>query len=192
MDVFLGTILAFGFNFNPRGWQLCYGQLVPISQYNALFALLGTTYGGNGTSTFALPDLRGRSLVGQGQGPGLSGINIGEISGTETITLLANNMPIHGHPLVAANSPIAVAVSAISLKPISNDPDGGNNNFAAGGTTPNIYSEPGGTSNAVGGVTATISGATGVAGGSQPFGSRNPYLGINFCIAMEGIFPSRN
>ena len=184
MDVFLGTILAFGFNFNPRGWQLCYGQLVPISQYNALFALLGTTYGGNGTSTFGLPDLRGRSLVGQGQGNGLTNIVMGQISGTETITLTANNMPIHGHPLTAGTSPIAVAVNAISLKPISNDPDGGN--------TPNIYSEPGGTTNAVGGVTATISGATGVAGGSQPFGSRNPYLGINFCIAMEGIFPSRN
>jgi microcystin-dependent protein len=192
MDVFLGTILAFGFNFNPRGWQLCYGQLVPISQYNALFALLGTNYGGNGTSTFGLPDLRGRSLVGQGQGPGLSNIVIGELSGNENITLTANNMPIHGHPLAAANSPITVAVNAISLKPITNDPDNGNNYFAAGGTTPNIYSETGGTDNAVGGVTAKISGATGVAGGSQPFGLRNPYLGINYCIAMEGIFPSRN
>lgn len=192
MDVFLGTILAFGFNFNPRGWQLCYGQLVPIAQYNALFALLGTTYGGNGTTTFALPDLRGRTMIGQGQGPGLSNIFLGEISGTENTTLLATNMPIHGHPLAAATSPITVAVNATSAKPISNDPDGGNNTFAAGGTTPNIYSETGGTNNAVGGVTATISGATGVAGGSQPFSIRNPYLGINYCIAMEGIFPSRN
>lgn len=192
MDAFLGTILAFGFNFNPRGWAFCSGQLLGISQNSALFSLLGTTYGGNGVSTFALPDLRGRSLVGMGQGPGLTNVVQGEIAGNESITLTANNMPIHGHPLAAANSPITVAVNAISLKPISNDPDSGNNNFAAGGNTPNIYSEAGGTNNAVGGVTATISGATGVAGGSQPFGLRNPYLGINYCIALEGIFPSRN
>jgi microcystin-dependent protein len=192
IEIYLGTILSFGFNFNPRGWQFCYGQLVPISQNSALFSLLGTTFGGNGTTTFGLPDLRGRSLVGQGQGPGLSSIVMGEISGVENTTLLSTNMPMHAHPLVAGQATISVAINAISDKSISNDPDNGNNSFAAAGNTPNIYSEPGGTVNAVGGVTATIGGSTGIAGGSQPFSIRNPYLGINYCIAMEGIFPSRN
>ncbi|MDW8850806.1 tail fiber protein [Flavobacterium sp. MMLR14_040] len=191
METFLGTILAFGFNFAPRGWQLCSGQLLSIAQNNALFALLGTTYGGNGQTTFALPDLRGRSLVGMGQGPGLTNITQGEISGTESTTLLITNMPMHAHALVAGQALVNTVANALADGTIGNDPDNGNNSFAAGGNTPSIYSESG-TATKIGGITTTISGTTGIAGGSQPFGIRNPYLGINYSIAIEGIFPSRN
>lgn len=192
MEQYLGTILAFGFNFAPRGWALCWGQTLGIAQNTALFSLLGTTYGGNGQTTFALPDLRGRSLVGMGQGLGLTNVVQGEIAGNENITLTINNVPMHGHPLASPAAVITTLVNAISDKSISNDPDGGNNSFAAGGNTPNIYSEPGGTANKVGGITSTIAGTTGIAGGNQPFGIRNPYLGINYSIALEGIFPTRN
>jgi microcystin-dependent protein len=194
METFLGTILAFGFNFNPRGWLLCYGQLISISQNSALFSLLGTTYGGDGVTTFALPDLRGRSLIGQGQGPGLSNIIMGQISGTENTSLLITNMPSHSHPLTSGQGEanVTTVANALSGGTITNETDGGNNSFAAGSAVPNIYSEPGGTNNAIGGITSTISGITGVAGGNQPFSIRNPYLGINYCIAAEGIFPSRN
>ena len=192
METFLGTILAFGFNFAPRGWLLCYGQLLSIAQNSALFSLLGTTYGGDGVNTFALPDLRGRSLVGQGQGPGLSTINIGQISGTENTSLLITNMPSHTHALVAGQANVSTVANALSGGTITNETDSGNNSFAAGSAVPNIYSEPGGTNNLIGGIASTISGITGVAGGNQPFSIRNPYLGINYSIATEGIFPSRN
>jgi microcystin-dependent protein len=192
METFMGTILAFAFNYAPRGWQTCSGQLLSISQNSALFALLGTTYGGNGQSTFALPDLRGRSLVGMGQGPGLSNITQGEISGTETTTLLVTNMPMHNHILVPAQVTATTAATALSGGTITNETDGGNNSFATGGAVPSIYSEPGGTANAIGGISTTISGSTSIAGGSQPFSLRNPFMGINYCICIEGIFPSRN
>jgi microcystin-dependent protein len=191
METFLGTILAFGFNFAPRGWQLCNGQLLSIAQNSALFSLLGTTYGGNGQTTFALPDLRGRSLVGMGQGPGLTPIVQGEVSGLENTTLLITNVPMHAHPLVAGQAIVTTVVNALADGPIGNDPDNGNNSFAASGNTPSIYSESG-TPTKIGGITTTISGTTGIAGGSQPFPIRNPYLGINYSIALEGIFPSRN
>jgi len=150
MIPFIGSIMMFGFNFPPNGWALCQGQLLSIQQNTALFSLLGTTYGGNGTTTFALPDLRGRSPIGRGQGPGLSDISQGEVSGTENVTLLTTNM---------------IAGQA--------------NNFFAAANTAN---------GSMGGVTATLA----PAGNNQPFGSRNPYLGLNFSIALEGIFPSRN
>lgn len=192
METFLGTILAFGFNFAPRGWQLCYGQLLSISQNSALFSLLGTTYGGDGQTTFALPDLRGRSLVGMGEGPGLGNITQGQRSGVENTTLLITNMPMHAHTLVAGQANVVTLANALSGGTITNETDGGNNSFAAAGDVPNIYSEPGGTANKIGGITSTISGTTGIAGGNQPFNIRNPYLGINYSIAVEGIFPSRN
>ncbi|MBF4465044.1 phage tail protein [Flavobacterium sp. LC2016-12] len=191
-ETYLGTILAFGFSFTPRGFQPCLGQLMSISQNSALFSLLGTTFGGDGQSTFGLPDLRGRTLIGQGQGIGLSTIVPGEMSGTENTSLLITNMPAHTHALVPGQATITTVLNAISGTTITNDPDSGNNSFGASGNTPNIYSEPGGTSNGVGGITSAIGGTTGIAGGSQPFSIRNPYLGINYCIAVSGIFPSRN
>jgi microcystin-dependent protein len=192
METFLGTILSFGFNFAPRGWLLCYGQLLSIAQNSALFSLLGTTFGGDGVTTFALPDLRGRSMVGQGQGIGLTNINMGQISGTENTTLLITNMPSHSHALVNGTAIVTTVAASLSGGTITNECDNGTNCFATSGDVPNIYSEPGGTANKIGGITTTISGVTGVTGGNQPFGIRNPYLGINYSIATSGIFPSRN
>ena len=188
--------MAFGFTFNPRGWQTCSGQLISIAQNSALFSLLGTTYGGNGQTTFALPDLRGRSMIGAGNGPGLSPIVWGEVGGTETTTLTINNMPQHNHQLVpgaaAGQVNLVTSANAYSNGTNSNETDNGTNFLGAAGATPAIYSEPTGTQVKVGGITSTISGSTALAGGSQAFSIRDPYLGINYCIAMEGIFPSRN
>jgi microcystin-dependent protein len=170
MDPFLGQIQAFGFNFAPRGWAFCNGQLLPISQNQALFALLGTTYGGNGTTTFALPDLRGRSIVHFGQGPGLSPLSQGQVWGQDRVTLLPTNMPAHNHP-------VSVAVNTASGE------ESASTNYIASHAL--AFSEvPAGS--------AVLKGVTSVsAGGGQPFSNRNPYLGIYVCIALQGIFPSR-
>jgi microcystin-dependent protein len=196
MEEYLGTVKAFAFNFAPRGWAFCQGQLISISQNTALFSLLGTTYGGNGQSTFALPDLRGRTIVHPGTGPGLSPVELGEVSGTENVTLTLNNLPAHVHPLVAGTGAGQVSVStvinALNGGTISNECDNGGNSFSTGGATANMYSEPGGTPSAIGGITTTISGSTSPVGNNQAFAIRNPYLGINMCICMEGVFPSRN
>ncbi len=176
MDVLMGLIAAFGFNFTPRGWASCSGQLVSISQNSAMFALLGTMYGGDGQTTFGLPDLRGRTLVGMGSGPGLAPVQQGQIAGSQSITILATNMPQHNHTLGAATILVA------------NTPaDGGvPAGFLANTGATKIYGE------ASNGSTKAIGGTTDIAGGSQPISIMNPYLGINYCIAMEGIFPSRN
>lgn len=196
MEEYLGTIKAFAFGYSPRGWQFCNGQLISIAQNNALFALLGTTYGGDGINTFALPDLRGRSIVHPGTGIGLTNIAYGEVSGTESVTLLQTNLPLHTHALVPGTGAGQVNFSTVLNAQIggtlSNECDNGNNSFSSGGSTPSVYCEPGGTTTLVGGVTTTFSGSTAPAGGSQPFSIRNPYVGIYMSICMEGIFPSRN
>ncbi|NTS39379.1 phage tail protein [Flavisolibacter sp. BT320] len=178
MEPLMATIILFAGNFAPRGWAFCNGQILSIAQNTALFALLGTTYGGNGQTTFALPDLRGRTPVGTGQGPGLSGIDLGEVAGTETVTLIISNMPAHNHV-------ITVNPKAINAAGDTSNPTGAylansgalDKEFKATGTLVNM-----------GAATATSN----IAGGSQPFSIRNPYLGMNYIIAMEGIFPSRN
>jgi microcystin-dependent protein len=171
MEPFIGQIQAFGFNFAPRGWALCNGQMLPISQNQALFSLLGTTYGGNGQTTFALPNLQGRSIVHAGQGPGLSNIQQGLMWGQETVTLLPTNMPAHNHP-------VSIAVNTA----------GGEESAA----TNYIASHASAFSEAPAG-SAVLKGATSApAGGGQAFSIRNPYLGINVCIALQGIFPSRS
>jgi microcystin-dependent protein len=172
----LGCIFMFAGNFAPRGFALCAGQLLPISQNTALFSILGTTYGGNGQTTFALPDLRGRSPIGAGQGPGLSNISLGEMAGTENVTLLSNNMPVHNHVLQANSGSASVGAPAGNLLA-----DSGNSQ--SGGVP--IYTS--GTPNA-----QLNAQSIGLAGGNQPFSNRNPYLGINYIIATQGIFPSRN
>lgn len=169
--------MMFGFNFPPQGWAFCQGQLLSISQNTALFALLGTTYGGNGQTTFGLPDLRGRSPIGIGQGPGLSPIQQGEVSGAENVTLLTTNMPAHTHT-ATVNVPVTTA-NASTEEPAGNIFAGQGNNFFAAANTAN---------GSMGGVTATVA----PAGNNQPIGIRNPYLGLNFSIALQGIFPSRN
>ncbi len=195
-EPFLGAILAFGFTFNPRGWQTCSGQLISIAQNTALFSLLGTTYGGNGQTTFALPDLRGRSMVGVGNGPGLTPIVYGQVGGTENTTLTIANMPQHNHQLVpgvnAGQVNLVTSASAYSNGTTSNETDSGTNFLGAAGATPAIYSEPTANTVKIGGITSSISGSTSIIGSSQAFSIRDPYLGINLCIAMEGIFPSRN
>jgi microcystin-dependent protein len=167
-EPFLGEIRLFPYNFAPRGWAFCAGQLMAISQNTALFALLGTTYGGNGQTTFGLPDLRGRRAVSSGQGPGLSFYNLGQQGGTEFTTLLQTNMPAHAH-----------SVGATMVNAGDNKPAG--NYLAVGGsyvnTAPNTTMGP------------LMIGST---GGGQPFSILEPYLALNYCIALVGIFPSRN
>lgn len=196
MDVFLGTILSFGFNFAPRGWVACNGQLIAITQNTALFALLGTYYGGDGVTTFGVPDLRGRTPIHFGQGPGLSNFVMGQQAGTETVTLLTSNMPAHTHTLaITGTATVNVTANSLTGGTITNITDGGNNSFSSSGGTPNIYSEPGGSgTDKIGGIsaTATLGGNTGISGSTIPFASRNPYLVVNMCIATSGIYPTRN
>src|SRR5215211_4319727 len=115
-EPFIGQIMLVPYNFAPRGWAFCAGQILPIAQNTALFSLLGTTFGGNGQTTFALPDLRGRAPIGQGQGPGLSNISLGEAAGTETVTLLSTNMPAHSHTVTCDGG------GSSSLSPVANLP----------------------------------------------------------------------
>jgi len=166
MTPFLGQIQAFGFNFAPRGWAKCEGQLLSIAQYNALFSLLGTMYGGDGRTTFGLPDLRGRSIVGTGNGPGLSTITQGEKGGAENHTLTVGQMPSHTHN-VGVNTAAGEEANP-NGKHIAGITDG----FAE---------------NANGNLAAPAS-----QGGNQSFGIRSPFLGIEVCIALEGVYPSRN
>jgi microcystin-dependent protein len=160
----------FGFNFAPRGWALCNGQILSIAQNTALFSLLGTTYGGNGQTTFALPNLQSRVPIHQGQGPGLSQYVMGQQAGTENVTLLNSQMPTHTHSLVASSG------DAASGKPAGK--------FLATTGTPTYNTTQDG----------TLLGAQsiGLQGGNQPFSIIQPYLVVSFCIAMQGIFPSRN
>jgi microcystin-dependent protein len=168
-DQFLGEIRLFGFNFAPKGWALCNGQLLPISQNQALFALLGTQYGGDGVTTFALPDLRSRIPLHQGQGVGLSNYVIGSPIGAETVTLTKSQMPAHSHGVEASNA-----------KATTKNPSG----LVPGHPPDDTYAAPDGTVMNAGMIQST--------GGNQPFDNRQPLLVLNFCIALQGIFPSRN
>jgi microcystin-dependent protein len=162
---FLGEIRLVGFTFAPRGWMFCQGQLLPINNNQALFALLGTTYGGDGTSTFALPDLRGRAAVGQGQGPGMVNVAIGDVMGTETVTLSTNQIPAHTH-----------TTQGSAGAQTTNRPTG-------------AYQAAGNSYSTAHDVTMAASDPT---GGNQPHENRPPSLGLSYVIAVQGIFPSRN
>ncbi len=180
MEPFLGQIMMFGFNFAPRGWAFCNGQIMPINQNQALFSLLGTTYGGDGRTTFALPDLRGRIAMQHGTGSGLSPHPLGQRSGAENLTLNVNQMPSHTH---AATSTVNIAVS---------DEDG-TTNEAAGNKLANTVNNNYGS----GGTNGELAGATGQTtnantGGNQAFSNVQPFLAVNFSIAIQGLFPSRN
>lgn len=166
---FLGQISLYAFNFAPRGWATCDGQLLPIAQNQALFALLGTSYGGNGVQNFALPNLRGRVPVHWGQGPGLSNYVVGESVGSENVTLLSTQMPQHAHQVVASGNPPSQGGPANAV-------------WATGSTSP--YASSANAAMAAGALTA--------AGGSQPHPNIAPSLVLNCCIALQGIFPSRN
>ena len=178
-DNFVGEIRPVGFNFAPRGWALCNGQILPISQNTALFSLLGTYYGGNGTSTFALPNLQGRMPIAQGQGTGLSPYSIGEAGGTENVTLLSNQLAGHTHTL-----PVATIAGT------SNSPSTGTFLAQIGGTRVKPASPAYSAAPAAGTFMAT--GSVALKGNSQPHNNMMPYLVINYVIALTGIFPSRN
>jgi microcystin-dependent protein len=172
-EPFIGQIQMFGFNFAPRGWLTCAGQILPISQNTALFSLLGTTFGGDGRTTFGVPDLRSRSAVGggMGTGPGLDDVRWGEKSGGIQHTMTTAQMPSHNHPVAPAGN---------SGGGDDSNPNGG---YPATAAT-DLYAE---SSNVImGGFTS------GNAGSNQAFNIRNPYLGLYHCIAIFGLFPSRN
>jgi len=196
MDPLLASIILFAGNFAPRGWYFCQGQLLSIAQNTALFSLLGTIYGGNGQTTFALPDLRGRAPIGAGQGPGLPYYTQGEIGGTPSTTLLVNNMPAHNHTGTAANmisSPAATIGAATTNIPGPGVVPASLPVIGGGPTASAIkgYAAPDNTTfMAPGTVTGTVN--IGISGNSQPFSIQNPYLAINYIIAFEGTFPAQN
>ncbi|MGH6834120.1 MAG: phage tail protein [Methylocella sp.] len=175
---FLGQIFLVGFNFAPVGWALCNGQLLSIAQNTALFSLLGTQYGGDGIQTFGLPNLQSRVPVGMGQGPGLSPYVIGEQTGSETVTLTVGQMPAHNH-LVAANAATATVASPRGADLAQSE--------TTTRTAVNTYSTPPMTA------LVTLDPATiQPNGGSQPHPNIQPVLAMNYIIALQGIFPSRN
>lgn len=176
-EPFIGMIILYGCNFNPRGWALCAGQILPISQNTALFSLLGVTYGGNGTTSFALPDLRGRAPISQGQGPGLSNYLIGQTLGSENISLLTAQLPQHNHGFKVANSSASVSMPT--------------NNASIANFT-DINADRGQLYNSLVPSTALNSTSVGATGGNLPHNNMQPYLVMNFCIATQGIFPARN
>jgi microcystin-dependent protein len=195
MEVFMGTIQPFAFNFAPNGWALCNGQTLSIAQYNALFALLGTYYGGNGTTNFQLPNLQGRVPMAQGNGLGLTPRIIGQVAGTESVTATIANMPNHTHAMtgLSANTALSLAVPASNPATV---PTATNSYIGASGGGPgsaNIYSDAqGATPVPLKGVTTTVTGDISSTGGSQPLGIMNPFLVLNFSVALNGLFPSRN
>ena len=169
-DPFIGEVMMFAGNFAPLGWADCNGQLLSINQNQALFSLLGTTYGGDGIQTFALPDLRGRTPVHAGSGPGMSTRTLGETGGSESVTLSAAQMPSHTHTLrAAAAASTGTPGSTVALAQTSGA---------------KVYRAP---SNP-----ATMGNGLASAGGGQPHDNRQPYLGVRFIMALEGIYPSRN
>ncbi len=171
-DNFVGEIRAFPFNFAPNGWALCQGQILAISQNTALFSLLGTFYGGDGKSTFALPDLQGRTAISFGSGAGLSPIfSPGETGGAESVLLNAGNLPSHTHSLAQPIAPASTTKNAVGVAP--------------GPTVTNSYE----TSAPALGATFDTAPA---GGGTDPLALRPPYLVLNYCIALVGIFPSRS
>jgi microcystin-dependent protein len=169
-DQFVAEIRIFGGNFAPTGWAFCDGQILPISQNTALFSLLGTTYGGDGRSTFALPDLRGRSPLHQGQGPGLTSRPLGESAGVETVVLTQSQIPVHTHTLAGGGAAA------------STNPSG------------NVFGTPA-SAKIYGSATSMVpmsSAAIGPAGQNQAHDNRQPYLALSFIIALQGIFPPRS
>lgn len=174
MEGTIAEIRMFAGNFAPRNWAFCNGQILSIAQNTALFSLLGTTYGGNGQTTFALPNLQGRVAVGAGNGPGLPSVLLGEASGAASVTLGIANLPSHSHSIQVNNNITGMSATAA-------------------GNYLNSKTESGESVASVGSSNVVLNAATiGNAGGGQPFDNRQPYLGMNFIICLFGIYPSRN
>ena len=172
-DPFVAEIRIFPFNFAPKGWAFCNGQLMPISQNTALFSLLGTTYGGDGKSTFALPNMQGNAPMHPGQGPGLSLHDLGETGGSETVTLLNSEIPVHSHGLLATVQP-------------GEDPTPGPAEALARSVNGNLYQ-----TNVAQNLVQLNAQAVSPTGGDQPHNNMQPYLTLNFNIALQGVFPPR-
>jgi len=170
MDPFLGQIILFAGNFAPRGWALCEGQILPINQNQALFSLFGTTYGGDGRTTFALPDLRGRAPISQGHGAGLSNRALGSQGGTETNHISVAQMPAHNHP-------------GTTIMPVSTGTGDESEGFVAAA---NIYSEEATSGASYPSVTSSNTGS------GQAVNNIQPYLALNYIVALQGAFPSRS
>jgi microcystin-dependent protein len=173
MDPFVAEIRIYPFNFAPKGWAFCDGQILPLSQNTALFSLLGTTYGGDGKSNFALPNMQGNAPMFWGQGPGLSLHDIGEVGGSDTVSLLESEIPSHSHDMMA------IALAANRTSPVSNTfarASGGNPYIAASPLPPLVNLSD-----------STVA----PAGGDQPHNNLMPYLTLNFCIALQGVYPPR-
>lgn len=175
-EAFLGEIRPFGFNFPPKGWARCEGQILSIVQNQALFSLLGTTYGGDGDSTFALPNLQGRAPVGDGQGPGLQPYPLGAVGGVTEVTLTQAQLPTHTHPVAASNGAGDRRDPFVIAPPTGHRWAGsGHAQYSSGAVDATLHP-------------SSVSGA----GGNQPHPNESPYLVLNLCIALVGIFPSRN
>ncbi len=170
MDPFVAEIRIFPFNFAPKGWAFCDGQILPLSQNTALFSLLGTTYGGDGKSNFALPNMQGNAPMHPGQGPGLSLHDLGETGGSETVTLLESEIPSHSHASRASAQDATTRIVAGQL------PATGSGVQLYGPQPPTV---------------ALSSNALTPAGGDQPHNNMQPYLTLNFCIALQGVYPPR-
>jgi microcystin-dependent protein len=166
-DPFVAEVRIFPYNFAPRGWAFCNGQLLPIAQNTPLFSLVGTTYGGNGQTTFGLPDLRGRTPLGVGQGPGLSDYDLGQPGGAESITLTARQLPNHTHSLTASSDAAAASTPGPGV-------------LLATANTP-IYAPA-----------QNLVPMAAVGASAQPHANRQPFAVVNFCIALQGIFPTRD
>lgn len=172
MEIYIGSIILFAGNYEPQGFMYCMGQTLQIAQNQALFAVIGTTYGGNGTTTFCLPDLRGRVPVGTGVGTGLTPVNLSQQGGAESVTLNANQMPAHSHPLNAATAQTANTPIGHLVAPIPGD----EGNMSAFGSA------------VAGQMNAAAVGNTGL---GQAHENRQPFLGLNYMIAVQGLFPPR-
>ena len=173
MDPFLAEIRVFGFNFPPKGWATCDGQLLPISQNTALFSLIGTYYGGDGKSTFGLPNLAGSAAIHQGQGQGLSEYFLGQSGGEPYVAINGAEMPLHPHALMASSDAGDLPAPAADR--------------SLARSQPFIYKQPAGAAQPQG----LAFQAVGVTGGSQPHNNMMPFLTLNFCIALQGIYPPR-
>ncbi len=185
MDSYIGSIWSFGFNYPPYGFAGCNGQLLQIAQYQALFSLIGTTYGGDGVNTFAVPNLQGRTPIGTGQGAGLPNYVLGQSGGSTSVTLTSANLPAHTHTVLSIATPVSTSNAALA------DPNG---NYlaasgASGNTIANAYST--GTTPSVQ-MAALAAANTAPAGNGIPLDITSPYMAVNYCISLEGLYPQRN